>query len=206
MPSSSSSGGGAYEPIDDISPGWKYVGFLRLGNNSLSGNVWEYCVGADTQTNCTTGDFVWDPDITDGIDSDWKTIKLEVAPSGSGSTGKLTLGGVPIENSQGGYTRITRVQIQAKVDGIIGQVSTQNVSVDFTRADDSGETAAVPNSSAPIGDNTTGSGTASGAIQINPSGQNFVKASIFAQVRLVGHVTTLPPPNSLTLGIYVFVA
>src|SRR5689334_19914528 len=112
MPSSSS-GGGAYEPIDNISPGWTYVEVFRLGDNSDTGNVWEYCVGADTQSNRCTGNVVWDANIGDGIDSGWVSVSLKVALDGTGSLGTLKLGMLSIDYSQGGYSNISRVELQA---------------------------------------------------------------------------------------------
>jgi hypothetical protein len=204
--SSSSSGGGAFQPIDNISSGWTYLAMVRLGDNSDSGTVWEYCMGADTQTHCSTGHFVWDADISDGIDSKWVAVSLVVSTGDTTSNGDLTVGAAGAGYGQGAFSKITKVQIQASASGVDGSMQMQSISVEFMRLDGSGETVVIPQSSAPDGHNSTGSGTASQAIEVTPSGDSFVSVTINAQVRLTSPDTTLPGVNSLATGIYVFTA
>jgi len=207
MSSSSSSGGGAYEPIDGISPGWNYVGFVRVGSNGTIPSVWEYSVGADTITNCTTSDRVWDSNIADGINSNWVKVSLTVKLSGTAaSTGKITVGGTDISYSQGDYARMTKVQIQVSASGLQGDMRMQEISAEFFRADGSSAIVLIPPSSNPDANNSAGTGTVSQALQINPPSNVFVSVTVDLQVRLSTEDTTLPAPDSLSAGIYVFTA
>ena len=206
MSSSSSSGGGSVEHIDNISSGWNYLAVVQIGDNAAVGDVWEFCVGADTQGQCSTGNRVWDPDIGDEIDSDWVPIKLTISLNGSGSKGDFTVDSTMIEYSQSAYTRITNVQIQAIATGLRGEMLTRWIKAVFSSADGRHETVAVDDSMAPEGNNSTGSGSASQAIRITPFSANYDTVTIDAQVRLVSFSTVLPPPNSLTAAIYVYTA
>jgi len=204
MPSSSSSGGGGYEPIPGVSPGWNYLGVVRLGNNSTTGSVWELCVGADTQSNCSTADQVWGTATPSGVNSGWVNISLRVSLIGSGSTGVLEFGNVSASYSQGAYSSISEVEIQALADGVKGSLKFQSICAVFSHPGGVSETVNVPDSSAPEGNNSSGSGTASQSIKISPFGGNYTVVEITAQVRLISLEAGLPAPDSLKGGIYVY--
>jgi len=108
--------------------------------------------------------------------------------------------------SQDAFSRITRVQLQAAATGVHGEMQMRSISAAFAAADGSTETVVVPDSSAPAGNNSTGSGTAAQAIQITPFSANYDSVIVNMQVRLSSPQTTLPAPDSLRGGIYVFAA
>jgi hypothetical protein len=116
----------------------------------------------------------------------------------------LELGGVSVNYSQGAYSNISDVEIQALADGVKGSLQFQSICAVFSRPGGLSETVNVPNSSAPEGRNSSGSGTAAQAIKITPFGGNYTVVEITAQVRLTSTETTLPAPDSLSGGIYVY--
>jgi len=183
--------------------GYAVVCDLLVGSDGSSQGIPELSVGSspfDEQTARMT----WDPDMSDGFDSGWVHMEVDVNAAGGAQGVQFSVGGVTISYATPSFDEILGFILRAGVDTVGGSVVFRNITGEFFQA---GSTR--PDQVITTGDD--GASTDGGIIKatqseglavVAPDGGGFKEAKVFADVRLkANHIVG---PTDLFGQVFVF--
>jgi hypothetical protein len=163
--------------------GYAVVCDLLVGSDGSPQGVPELSVGSSAD-NEKTGRLVWDQNLSDGFDSGWVHMEVDVNADGGPQGVLFIVGGVRLSYATPSFDDILGFILRAGVDTSAGSVTFRNIIGEFFRAGSTEADQVITtddDSASTVGGKTT---EAEGLAVVAPDGGGFRQAKVFADVRL----------------------
>jgi hypothetical protein len=175
------------------------VAELRCGSDGSPYGIPELAVGSSYEDE-DTARFMWDDDLTDGFDSGWVGMELEVSASGDVS---WFVDHVMVAHTTAAFDEVLGFIFRVGVNTPDSTVSFRNIAAAFFV----GESDATANQVVVQDDGTattvgSTSPDAEDIVLMGPDGSGYQKARIFAEVRMQS--PDLPTPTDLFGQVFVY--
>jgi hypothetical protein len=207
MVSSSSNSGppGYCQYKPGVDPGATIVGGICYGDNmSTAGGPPEAIVGQDWVSDRVVEQVNWDADLTNGFDSDWVSVTLDVTTKSA----TLTVGNAPVSITYTGaeFDYIKKVQVSCTAVGGDRSFAWDAVVAKFYRNGTMVDADPVP-TDCPMDANNAGGapGAAGGQVyELTPTDADCDQVVVNALARMKAVGSTPPQPDDIRGQIYVF--
>lgn len=170
-----------------------YFGEVRFGND---GDPLGYATGMSGvgEIPVTWSYTTWDTNLTDGLDSGWKTVTFALNNKNNGDMSfKVGLSNILTLNV-GPSVAVNSVTLRAAVQGASMEMDWHNITVKFYSGTSMVESDPIPDFAA----STMTSGTTQESVTVlTPTAQNCTGVTVAAQVRLQAAQGTTVGPNDI---------
>lgn len=182
--------------------GYAVYADLRCGSNNLLSGVPELDVGASPDDE-NSGKIVWDSNLSDGFDSGWVSVELDINAAGGQGSVVWSVQNISVGYASQQFNEIDGFILRAGVSASGSIVSFRNVYAQFFwNGSDAQPAQTVIQDGATASTVGTTASDAEDIVLMGPDGSGYRKARVFAQVRMQS--PSLPNPNDLFGQVFVY--